>query len=76
MVYENPGKENERVYGTWLRAPNKNVRTGNGSRWLRNGEGRGHWQETCETSKMQVDDGEAERNAPNFTDDGKDFTEN
>lgn len=75
VVYANPGKEIERVYGTWLRAPNKNARTSNGSRWLRNGKGRDHLQETGETSKMQADGGEAERNAPKFTDDGKDFTE-
>lgn len=36
VVYANPGKEIERAYGTWLRAPNKSSKPITGSRWLRN----------------------------------------
>ncbi|KAL8097541.1 hypothetical protein AgCh_030606 [Apium graveolens] len=43
MVYANPGKELERTYGTWLRAPNKNIKNEVASRWLRNAEGKGNW---------------------------------
>ncbi|KAL8094867.1 hypothetical protein AgCh_036399 [Apium graveolens] len=38
VVYDNPGKEIERAYGPWLRAPGKNSKTPAGSRWLRNAE--------------------------------------
>lgn len=38
VVYENPDKNVERAYDTWLRAPGRNSKTTAGSRWLRNGE--------------------------------------
>lgn len=44
VVYENPKKEIERAYGTWLRAPGRNNKNTAGSRWLRNGEGEGKWK--------------------------------
>lgn len=38
VVYANSTKVIERAYGTWLRAPNKNVKFQNmGAKWLRNG---------------------------------------
>lgn len=41
IVYANPGREIERAYGTWLRAPNRNSKINTGARWLRNGGGGG-----------------------------------
>lgn len=29
VVYANPGKEIEKAYGTWLRAPGKNIKNNN-----------------------------------------------
>lgn len=43
IVYANPGKKIERVYGAWLKAPGINSRNTTGSRWLRNGEGGSTW---------------------------------
>lgn len=38
VVYANPDKVIEKAYGTWLRAPIKNMKNQNiGARWLRNG---------------------------------------
>lgn len=54
VVYANPGKEIERVYGTWLRAPNRNTKVSTGSRWLRNAEGESKWEEYGESSKNSV----------------------
>lgn len=45
IVYANPGKEMEREYVTWLRAPGKNIKSGSGSRWLRNADGGNQWGE-------------------------------
>ncbi|XP_074352060.1 uncharacterized protein At4g02000-like [Apium graveolens] len=36
VVYANPDKVIEKTYGTWLRAPSRNVKNNRGSRWLRN----------------------------------------
>lgn len=44
VVYDNPGKEIERAYGPWLRAPGKNSKTPAGSRWLRNAENESRWK--------------------------------
>ncbi|XP_074337384.1 uncharacterized protein LOC141674572 [Apium graveolens] len=62
VVYANAGKELERAYGTWLRAPNKNSRTGTGSRWLRNGDGSSNWEPTGDSSKSPAGGGETARN--------------
>lgn len=43
VVYANPGKEVERAYGTWLRAPGRNIKNATGARWLRNGGGGQQW---------------------------------
>lgn len=44
VVYAHPEKIVEKAYGTWLRAPNKNMRNNTGARWLRNlGTGDGGW---------------------------------
>lgn len=45
VVYANPSKEIDRAYGIWLRAPNKNIKTSTGSRWLRNAKGGSKWTE-------------------------------
>lgn len=42
IVYANPEKTIERAYGVWLRAPNRNVKTGTGARWLRSGNDDGN----------------------------------
>lgn len=43
IVYANLDKVIDRAYGTWLRAPNKNMRTQNvGAKWLRSGNGDDH----------------------------------
>lgn len=76
VVYTNLDKELERPYGTWLRAPNKNVKTGAGSRWLRNGEGRSNWEETAGKSKTPVDGEGMEQTTARFTGDGKSIAEN
>lgn len=44
VVYENPGVEIERAYGTWLRAPGRNTKNTTGSRWLRNGDNESKWR--------------------------------
>lgn len=76
VVYANLDKELERPYGTWLRTPNKNVKTGAGSRWLRNGEGRSNWEETVGKSKTPVDGEGMEQTTARFTGDGKSVAEN
>lgn len=44
VVYAHPEKIVEKAYGTWLRAPNKNMRNNTGARWLINlGTGDGGW---------------------------------
>lgn len=44
VVYANPEKLIDKAYGTWLRAPNKNVKANTGSRWIRNaGGGKDAW---------------------------------
>lgn len=45
VIYANAGKEVERAYGVWLRAPTRGVKNNSGSRWLRTGEGRKNWSE-------------------------------
>lgn len=52
VVYANMGREVERAYGTWLRAPNKNSKPEIGSRWLRNVEGSNNREETGENLNM------------------------
>lgn len=51
IVYANPNKVVERAYGGWLRAPNRNVKSNVGARWLRNMERGSSWLETGEGSK-------------------------
>lgn len=43
IVYANPGKEIDKAYGTWLRAPGRNTKVNIGARWLRNGGGGQQW---------------------------------
>lgn len=45
VVYENPEKEIERAYGVWLRAQNRNSKSGIVARWLRSSDGGGKWSE-------------------------------
>lgn len=40
VVYANPDKQVEKAYGTWLKAPARNVKNNSGAKWLR-GEGSG-----------------------------------
>lgn len=54
VVYANPGKEVERAYGVWLRAPNRGVKNNSGSRWLRNGEGVTNWSGNGGSSNSQA----------------------
>lgn len=39
MVYVNPGKEIERVYGLWLQAPTRSAKSNTRVRWLRYAKG-------------------------------------
>lgn len=44
IVYANPDKVVEKAYGSWLRAPPKNMKINTTSRWLRNtGNGENSW---------------------------------
>ncbi|KAL8107899.1 hypothetical protein AgCh_024343 [Apium graveolens] len=67
VVYANPGKELERTYGTWLRAPSKNIKTETTSRWLRNGKGKGNWG----GSNMSATGSGKEENEAKFKEDGQ-----
>lgn len=44
VVYANPGKEFDKAYGTWLRAPGKNIKSQTGLRWLKNEERGSTWK--------------------------------
>lgn len=65
VVYANPGKEFERAYGTWLRAPGKNNNSQTGSRWLRNGGGSKWVKEDSSNTEMTTGEGE-ERTGAKF----------
>lgn len=44
IVYANSDKVVEKAYGSWLRAPSRNVKNNTGSRWLRTaGDGENPW---------------------------------
>lgn len=56
--YANPDRPIKKVYGTWLRAPMKNMRNQNrGARWLKNGaDGGQSWTTRAETSNLPGED--------------------
>ncbi|WOH11567.1 hypothetical protein DCAR_0831056 [Daucus carota subsp. sativus] len=70
VVYANPGKEIERTYGTWLRAPNKNTKIEIASRWLRNGESNSNWEGNAVNSNMPATGSGETKNKAKFKEDG------
>lgn len=56
LVYANPEREIPPAYGTWLRAPTRNMNSQNlGAKWLRNGYGGNKaWEETVGGSKVET----------------------
>lgn len=71
VVYANPGKEIERTYGTWLRAPNKNTKNENTSRWLRNGEGGSNWGGSSANPSTPATGNGSEEGKAKYQEDGR-----
>ncbi|KAL8102508.1 hypothetical protein AgCh_027128 [Apium graveolens] len=71
IIYTNPDKEIERTYNTWLRAPSKSTKINTGSRWLRNANGGGKWEEYGGSSKIPVAGSDREENDARIKEDGK-----
>lgn len=67
IVYENPDKEVERVYGVWLRAPGRGGKQNVGARWLRNIEQGGRWTEHGGSASQQLKENGNNDEAARFT---------
>lgn len=68
VVYANPDKLIEKAYGTWLRAPMKNMKNQNiGARWLKNdADGGMSWTARADTSNLPGDNHGGEKVTTRF----------